>query len=207
MSSKQISEPIIPHRPMTVAELQRAQASIREREITLTNEGHASYKAMMAGAPPSRPLNDHDRRVTAHIQLMMNGSTPSHLLTPAVSRDDQIRAELDAIRFVSRELAKLQADARLREADQLVSDNDKQWRALCREIILAATKLAALEERARDMLAPIHGEFVTGLAMGATIGSGLSLLGVGDPLAEMRNEALKDGVVTTAELRKAKHVE
>jgi hypothetical protein len=203
MSSKQISEPIIPHRQMTVAELQRVQASIREREIALQNEGHANYKAMMAGAPPSRPLNDHDRRVTAHIQLMMNGATPSHLLTPAVSRDDQIRAELDAIRFVSRELAKQQADATLREAEQLVSDNDKDWRALCREIILTATRLAALEERARDMLAPIQGQFVTGLAMATTVGSGLSLLGVGDPLADMRNEALKDGVTTAAEIRKA----
>ena len=202
MSSKQTIDPIIPHRQMTVAELRRTQASINEAVLALQNEGHANYKSMMAGAPPARPLTDHERRVACRVQSMMNGQTPKYLLEPAITRDDQIRADLEAYRIVSRELSKQEDDARLREADQLVADNDKQWRALCREIILAATRLAALEERARDMLAPIHGQFVTGLAMATTVGSGLSLLGVGDPLADMRNEALKDGVVTTAEIRK-----
>ncbi len=188
---------------MTVAELQQVQASIKEAVAALHSEGHANYKAMMAGAPPARPLTQHERRVAGRVQSMMNGSTPKHLLGPAVTRDDQIRADLEAYQIVSREVIKLTEDARLLEADQFVSENDKQWRALCRDIVLAATRLAALEERARDMIAPIFGQFVTGLAMPTTVGSGLSLLGVGDPLADMRNEALKDGVVTTAELRKA----
>ena len=200
--SKQINETIIPHRQMTVAELQRVQASINEAVLALHSEGRANYKATLAGAPPARPLTEHERRVAGRVQSMMNGSTPKHLLGPAVTRDDQIRADLEAYQIVSREVIKLTEDAQLREAEQLVSENAKQWRELCREIILTATKLAALENRARDMLAPIWGQFVTNLAMPTTIGSGLSLLGVGDPLADMRNEALKDAVVTTAEIRK-----
>jgi hypothetical protein len=203
MATKQTSDPIIPHRQMTAAELRRAQLSINDAIRELQNEGHANYKAMAAGKPPARPLTEHERRVACRVQSMMNGATPPRFLEPAITRDDQIRADLEAYQIVTRELSKLEEEARLREADRLVADNDENWRALCREIILTATRLVALEERARDMLAPILGQFVTGLAMGATIGSGLSLLGVGDPLADMRAEALKDGVVTTAEIRKA----
>ena len=205
--AKQINDPIIPHRPMTIAEIRQLQATIREAELSLQNEGHANFKAMIAGAPPPRPLTDHERRVAGRVQSMMNGATPPRFLEPAITRDDQIRADVEAFRIVSRELSKQEDDARQREAEQFVSDNDKKWRALCKEIILAAARLAALEERARVMLTPIEGRVVGGVAMGSTIGSGFSLLGVGDPLLDMRNDALKQGVVTTAEIRKAQNVE
>ena len=78
----------------------------------------------------------------------------------------------------------------------------KPWRALCREIILCATRLAILEDRARKMLEPIAGVCVV-MPMGTTIGSGLSLLGIGDPLIDMRTAALKEKIVTDAEIRKA----
>lgn len=42
--------------------------------------------------------------------------------------------------------------------------------------------------------------------MGSTIGSGLSLLGIGDPLQELRTGALKEGIVTNSELKKAQNV-
>ena len=202
MSKQPNEQPVIGRQPSTVAEIRQTIVALFERERALQNEGHANWKAMQAGSPPSRPLSDHDRRVGAHIQLMMNGSTPSHLLVPAVSRDEQIRAELDAIAYVSRDLNRKMELARHREAEQWALDNDKPWRALCREIVLCATRLASLEERARQMLEPIHGEVVA-LPMGSTIGSGLSLLGIGDPLLEMRTAALKEHIVTVSEIRKA----
>jgi hypothetical protein len=206
MMTKQSSDPVIAHHPTTVAEIRQTQIKLNEREAALKNEGAASWKAMQAGSPPSRPLSDHDRRVTAHIQLMMNGSTPSHLLVPAVSRDEQIRAELDAIAFVNRELGRKLELAQYREAEQYAAEHATEWRALCREIVLAAVRLASLEERARDMLEPIRSSWVTGLAMGSSIGSGLSLLGVGDPLQELRTAALKENIVTNAEIKKAQNV-
>jgi hypothetical protein len=65
--------------------------------------------------------------------------------------------------------------------------------------------LAALEESARRFLQPIEGIHIK-IAMGSTIASGLSLLGTGDPLREMRGAALKDNVVTEAEIRKAQRL-
>ncbi len=117
--------------------------------------------------------------------------------------DEQIRAELDAIAYVNRDLIRRHELALEREAEQWVVEHSTEWRQLCREIVLAAVRLAALEERARDTLKPIDGCWVRGLAMGATIGSGLSLLGIGDPLSDMRTAALAEGIITASDLKKA----
>jgi hypothetical protein len=203
MASKQPNEPVIGH-PKTVAELRQAQYTIGERDRALAIEDADNFLAIQAGTATSRPLSDHERRVTAHIQLMMNGSTPPHLLTPAISRGEQIRAERDAIAYVQRGLSRQEELARYSEAETWVAENDKPWRALCREIVLCATRLASLEERARKMLEPIEGVWVV-MPMGATIASGLSLLGIGDPLIDMRTAALKEKIVTDAEIRKAQN--
>ena len=200
--AKQIPDPVIAH-PSTVAELRQAQAALTTRDRALMEEGAAVYAAMKTGSPPSFPLSEHQRRVATHVQSLMNGSTPPHLLVPAVSRDDQIRAERDAIAYVQRDLGRQVELAMHREAEQWVLENAAAWRALCREIVLAATKLASLEERARNFLEPIHGHHVGGLVMATTIAR-FSLLGIGDPLEEMQANALKDGVVTSAEIKKAR---
>jgi hypothetical protein len=201
-------DPVIAHHPSTRAEFQQMRAALFERKRTLQNEGAANYAAMKSGSPPSRPLSDHERRVTAHIQLLMNGSTPPHLLMPAATRDEQIRSEIDAIDFVERDLGRQEELVLQREAEQWVFEHAAEWRALCREIVLAAVRLAALEDRARAAIEPIQSRpSIGGLAMGSSIGSGLSLLGIGDPLLDLRSQALKEGVVTNAEIRKAANVE
>ena len=204
MANKQLPDPIA-HHPSTVAELRLAQAALAERERVLVNEGAALYAALKGGSPPSRPLSDHERRVGAHVQLLMNGSTPPSLLVPAVSRDEQIRAERDAIAYVQRGLGRQMEELALREAEQYVLDHATEWRTLCREIVLAAVRLASLEERAREAMEPIQSQPVR-IAMVRSIGSGLSLLGIGDSLQELRTEALKEGIVTASEIKKAADV-
>lgn len=199
-------QPVIAH-PSNRAEIQQAGLQLSERRRALQAEGAANFAALKSGGPPSRPLSDHERRVAGHIQLLMNGSTPPGLLVPAVSRDEQIRAELDAIDFVERALGQQLDLALQREAEQWVAEHAVEWRALCHEIVLCAVRLAALEERARATLEPIQSRVVGGLAMGSSIGSGFSLLGIGDPLLDLRTQALKEGVVSNSEIRKAENVE
>ena len=201
--AKQLPDPIA--HPSTVAELRLAQAELSTHDISLMHEGAAVYAAKKTGSPPSLPLSEHERRVATHVQSLMNGKTPQHLLVPAVSRDDQIRAERDAIAYVQRDLGRQMELALLREAEQWVLENAAAWRALCREIIFAATKLASLEARARDFLEPIRNSHVGGLVMATTIAR-FSLLGIGDPLQEMQTNALKEGVVTASEIKKAADV-
>jgi hypothetical protein len=203
--AKQIPEPVVAHHPQTVAELRLAQAPLSARKDALQKEGQAEYTAMKSGSAPSRALSDHDRRVNDHVKLLMNGRTPPSLLVPAVSREEQRRAEIDAIDYVERDLGRQMELALHREAEQWVLENATAWRAICREIIFAATKLASLEERARDFLEPIRNSHVGGLVMATTIAR-FSLLGFGDPLQELRENALKDGVITAAEIKKAADV-
>ena len=203
MANKQTPEPIA-HLP-TVAELRLAQAPLSARRVALQKEGAAEYIAMKSGSAPSRALSDHDRRVSDHVKLLMNGRTPPSLLVPAVSREEQRRAEIDAIDYVERDLGRQMELALHREAEQWVLENAAAWREQCRQIIFAAVKLARFEERARDFLEPIRNAHVRGLVMTTTIAR-FSLLGFGDPLQELRENALKEGVVTASEIKKAADV-
>jgi hypothetical protein len=199
------SQTAIAAHPSTSAEIRQVQIQLFERVRALQHEGAANFTAMKAGSPPSRPLSDHERRVTAHVQHLMNGSTPQHLLLPVISRDDQIRAELDAIAFVQRQLNQRMEIALQNEADRWAAENAAEWAALCRELVLTAVRLASLEDRARSVLD--HLQRPVKLAMGNTIGSGLSLLGGGDPLAELRTAAIAEKLVTQSDIRKAQNVE
>jgi hypothetical protein len=200
--AKQINEPASHPQPSTF-EIRKARVALSERQRALQDEGAEIYSSTKGSSPHSQPYSDHERRVSAHIQHLMNGSTPQQVLVPAVPRDEQIRAELDAIAFVNRELGRQQEAALEREAEQWVREHETQWRALCREIVLAAVRLATLEERARKVLEQMPPYPVRSLAMSSSIGSGLSLLGMEDPLLDLRTAALNEGVVTRREIEKA----
>ena len=204
MSKQQITPDVGHHVPSTVAEIDAVDREIAALERQLMQEGQKLYEASRKGGAPAAPISEHDRRVGKHLQKYLNGATPAHFLEGAnVSRDAEIRAHREALGIYRRELAKRKESIRYAEAEKWVADNAKEWSALCRETVLVAEKLAALEESARRFLEPIAGVQGINIAMGSTIASGLSLLGTGDPLKEMRDAALKDNIVTEAEIRKA----
>lgn len=201
MESK-LPQPVIEHHPLTVAEIHGVEREIVALDLQLMEEARQVYETLRKGGAPALPLSEHDRRVGKYLQKYMNGATPARLLEANVSRDAEIQAHRDALQIVLRDLARRKELASYAEAEKWAADNAKKWCALCREIVLVAERLAALEESARQFLTPIEGIYIK-IAMGSTIASGLSLLGVGDPLREMREAALKDNVVTEAEIRKA----
>ncbi len=202
MTNKQSNGPVNAH-STTVAEIQDVEREIAALDLQLMDEARELYEALRKGGAPAAPLSEHDRRVGKYLQKYMNGTTPNHLLeTAAVSRDAEIRAHRAAIQILRLDLARRKEAASYDEAEKWVAATDRDWRALCREIVLVAERLAALEESARQFLEPIEGINIK-IAMGSTIASGLSLLGVGDPLREMRAAALKDNIVNEAEIRKA----
>jgi hypothetical protein len=202
--AKQTTEPVVANNPTTVAELRLASAALNTHDRTLMEEAAAIYKAMKTGSPQSFQMSEHQRRVASHVQSL-TGATPQHLLVPAVSRDDEIRAQRDAIALVQRDFGRKIELALHRDAEKWVLENATAWRALCRKIVLAAAQLEALEQRAREFLEPISGSHVGGVAMVTTIGR-RSLLGIGGPLQEMQTNALEEGIVTASELKKAADV-
>jgi hypothetical protein len=203
--SKQTIAPDAGHRPSTVAEIQAAEREIAALDLELMIEAQGIYEASRKGGTAATPLSEHDRRVGKHLQKYLNGATPARFLGDGnISRDAEIRAHRDALAIYLRDLARRKEDALYAEAEQWASDNAKEWRAICREIVLTAERLRALEEHARNFLEPIEAvRFGVQIAMGGTVGSGLSLLGTGDPLSEIREAAIKDNIVTEGEIRKA----
>ena len=205
-----MSNPIIPpdvlHLPSTVAEIQGLEREIAALDRQLLEEARKLYDDMRKGGSPATPITEHDRHVAKHLQPYMNGETPARLLEANVSRDAEIRAHREALRIVARALAQRKEAAIFADAEEWVARNTKDWRAQCREIVLAAERLAALEESARRFLKPIEGVHVK-IAMGSTIASGLSLLGTGDPLREIRDLAIKEGIVRGSEIRKAQQLQ
>jgi hypothetical protein len=205
IANKEPVAPAIGHYPTTVAEILVVEGEVVVLDLQLQGEAQEIYEASRKGGSPALPLSEHDRRVGKYLQKYMNGATPSRLLEANVSRDAEIRAHREAFQIILRDLARRKELARYAEAEKWVADNTKEWCALCREIVLAAERLAALEERARQFLQPIDGIHIK-IAMGSTAASGLSLLGTGDPLREMREAALKDNIVTESEIRKAQRL-
>jgi hypothetical protein len=197
-------QPITPDagHPSTVAEIRDVEREIAALDLQLLEEARKLYEDMRKGSAPALPVSEHDRSVGRHLRKYMNGATPARPLETNVSRDAEIRAHRDALQIYLRELARRKELASYAEAEKWVADNAHEWSALCREIVLAAERLAALEESARRFLEPIEGINIK-IAMGSTIASGLSLLGTGDPLKEMREAALKDNIVTEVEIRRA----
>lgn len=207
MSSKQTIAPDPGHRLSTVAEIEAAEREAAALDQRLTREGQEIYETSRKGGAPAAPLSEHDRRVGKHLQNYMNGATPARFLEDGnISRDAEIRAHRDALAIHLRDLARRKEEAIYAEAEQWVRDNAADWRALCREIVLSAERLAALEERARKFLEPIQRAFGVPIAMGSTVGSGLSILGTGDPLREIREQAIKENIVTEGDIRKAQRL-
>jgi hypothetical protein len=190
------------HHPST-ADIRQKRSQLFESQRALREEGAKLYAGRKGASPPTLPVTDHDRRVAAHIHRMLNGSTPKQVLEPSALREEEIGAELAAIAYVDRELGKQQEAALEREALQWVDENKTLWREMCREIVLTAVRLAALEERAKNMLEQMPPWPVHGLAMSGSIGSGLSLLGYGDSLFDYRAAALSEGLVTKREIAEA----
>jgi hypothetical protein len=200
---KQQTTPDVGHQPSTVAEISAVLLEVAELKGQLVEVGRRLYEASRRGGAPAAPISEHDRRVGKHLQKYLNGATPPRFLGDAnLSQDAENRAHIDALDIYSRELMKRREAAIYAEAEKWAADNAKEWCELCRAIVLTAERLAALEENARRFLAPIDGVHIK-IAMGSTIASGLSLLGVGDPLKEMREAALKENIVSDSEIRKA----
>jgi hypothetical protein len=193
---------------LSLAEILQTTRSLSAQRFALTLEAGEIYAAHKGSAPDAPPFDDHARAVRTEIAQLLNGSTPAEmLLPPAVQREDQIEIKREAIDQVLRVLHRKELVARQREAERWVAEHTDQWRALCKETMLAAEWLATLEQRARDMAGEVielAGGPVSGLAMARYIGAGSSILGVGDPLMDMRNAAIEEGICTQRDIEMAR---
>ena len=91
--------------------------------------------------------------------------------------------------------------ARATEAVAWAEENADKWRELCRDIVLTASKLDALERSARELIGQCIDIHSVRLPMANIIG-GRAISET--PISDLTEAALAAGVVTSGEIKKAR---
>ena len=189
---------------LTTAEIFRQVKIHGDRSRQIINERAAMYaNALKNGVRGDTPIVDADERAAReHAKSLLNGSAPQSLsLPPEITRDRMLLREQRGIEIVLKILSDKALVSRASEAVEWAEANGDQWRALCRDIMLTAIKLDALERAAQEMIGRCPDIFAVNLPLGNKIG-GRAISEI--PLSDLTEAALAAGVISGAEIRKAK---
>jgi hypothetical protein len=186
---------------LTTAEISRQQAILAARHREIINERADDYrKAQKAGAPSVFDADELAAR--DHARVLLNGAAPESLSMPlAINRDKMLTREQRGIEIALKVLASKDLVARATEAVQWAEEHDGEWRSLCRDIVLTAVRLNELEDRSQRLLGQCIDVSSITLPMANIIG-GRAISET--PIGDLTERALAAGVVTSAEVRKAK---
>jgi hypothetical protein len=200
MSTKQTSDSEI--HELTTAEISRQVAALAERDRQITDELAERYKNALKNGGPTPIIDADEQAAREHARSLLNGSAPESLsLAPELNRDKILYREKRGIAIAMKILASKDLVSRAAEAVQWAEEHSDEWRALCRDIVLTAVKLDALEGSARRLLEQCINIHSVRLPMANLIG-GRSIAET--PTIDLAETALAAGVVTSAEIRKAK---
>lgn len=188
---------------LTTAEIGRQVKIHSDRSQQIKNERAAMYASALKNSySGDTPIVDADERAAReHAKSLLNGSAPESLsLPPEITRDRMLLREQRGIEIVLKILGDKSLVALATEAVEWAEAHGAQWRALCREITLAAIRLDALERAAQEMIEQCPDIFAVNLPMGNVIG-GRAISET--PISDLTETALAKGIVTSAEIRKA----
>jgi hypothetical protein len=188
---------------LTTAEIARQVAIHTARRRQIVNERAAMFaNALKNGGSTESPVVDSDERAAReHAKALLNGAAPPSLsLPPEITRDKALFREQRGIDIALRILADESLAARAADAVAWSETHSDQWGALCREIALAAIRLQALENRARELIGQCPDIFAVRLPMTNLIG-GRTVAEI--PVSDLTDAAISEGVITLAEIRKA----
>src|SRR6266851_6374491 len=143
MKTEQIHE-------LTVAEIARLTGAFNAQRQEYVRELAELFSAAEAGAPEPQPVTEHAEAVRSRALYLMNGHSPDGIrLPPATPRRRQIEIEVAALDLVLDALSKKELVARAEEAAAFAMLHGDEWAGHCRDILLTATRLGALEARAQ----------------------------------------------------------
>ena len=201
---------------LTRAEIARQISNLAgERARLSERRGELYQRSANSGA--AQPISPDERAARAYARVRLNGAAPASLEPPSElnfgSLDRQLAVEQRGIDIAIKILSDKEVAARATEAVKWSEDNAGKWRGLVREIIVASTRLEALEAAATRMLEQcVDIEAVT-LPMVNIIGreemkvvqSGFSGF-MKVKAADLIEAGLNAGVITQREIDKAKNV-
>jgi hypothetical protein len=187
---------------LTTAEIGRQAAVLAERDREITNELADRYKNALKNGGPTPIIDADEQAAREHARSLLNGSAPESLsLAPELNRDKILYREKRGIAIALKILASKDLVARATEAVQWAEEHGGEWRALCRDIVLTAVRLDALEDSARRLLEQCIDIHSVRLPMANLIG-GRPIAET--PISDLVETAMAAGVVTSDEIRKAK---
>src|SRR6516165_10761175 len=141
---------------LTTAEIARQVRVLSDRRQAIVEERAALYSdATKNGGHSSSPLVDADERAAReHAKALLNGSAPASLFVPPeLTRDKVLSREQRGIDLALDILGRQELVTRAADAVLWAEKHGDRWHALCREIVLTAVRLGALEDAARELLA------------------------------------------------------
>jgi hypothetical protein len=193
---------------LTTAEISRQIRMHNERRIQIINQRADLYTtALKNGGSSETPVIDDDEKAARqHAKHLLNGAAPESLSSTesGITLDKKLYRELRGVDIALKILGDKDLVARAADAVVWEEEHADEWRTLCRETVLTAIKLDALESRARQLLEQCVDLSAVRLPMVNIVGS-RSISEI--PLSDLAETALAQGVVTEAELRKAQNVE
>ena len=203
MSSKNV-ETI---RELTTAEIARLKAPILAEQREILNErAEICQRALKGGgSAPTQVFDADERAAREHARHLLAGEAPESLTSPPeLTRDKILYRKQRGNEIALKILDSKDIEARAVEAVAWAEENADKWRELCRDIVLTAVRLDALEDSARKLLGQCIDVFAIRLPMANVIG-GRSLCETRS-VSDLAEAALAAVVITASEIKKSKAV-
>jgi hypothetical protein len=191
---------------LTSAEIARltAQFGREHHEIVEARAAICAARARSGVDPFASPPPDAAKSRQIAVEKL-NGWAPSTLTATSGLSDAELAIEQEALRIVLSALAQKGLAAAAADQAEWMIANGPAWRALCRDYLLTAERMNALENKAQAMVQNSGG---AGLQLAAHVGRGglLDKRISSDPLGRFRGEALALKIVTQKDIEGARDV-
>jgi hypothetical protein len=201
---------------LTRAEIGRQLGVLAEQRQQIGERRAELYGRFSRGGGSGPALSHDERAARTHAKKLLNGSAPPSLEPPPLSEfnfstlDQQLAVEIRGIDIAVKILGDKELVARAAEAVQWAEDHAAEWRALVRETIMTAARLASVESAAARLLAKCVDVAAINLPMINLIGQkSQNVAWVGHvPITsdDLIEAGLQAGIVTNRDIEKAKNV-
>jgi hypothetical protein len=187
------------------AEIARQVQALTQRRNEITSERARLYEAQRKSGSAAAPLDPNELAARNVAKKLLNGSAPESLILPDTSSnitlDNKLFIDQRGIDIALRILTDKDVEARAAEAVVWAEANRAQWADLCREIVLTSIRLDVLGERVDEMLASCPDPFAVNMPMGNMV----ETRPISEAfLNELASAALSAGIVTPADIKRAK---
>jgi hypothetical protein len=169
------------------------------RRDVLTQELAAINKNRERGVPEPPPLSDREKAHRAWKIALLDDVVPLLELAPPISHEEELFRERDGIDAALTELQRRLTVAEAREAREFAYQHADDWKTLCREHLLSAIKLQALERRAETMIERM-GPGGIRMPMSEFVGRELQILYPGAHLEAATRAAIAEGIISKKEI-------